>query len=133
MKTSSGPESPDLSARQRAQGCFTANLAVPGLGSLMGGRKAGYVQMALCLSGLAISTICGFRFISWSLAHWSEYHNPDADPLFALRDLWNHARWPLLGISLFAIAWGWALLTSWVLLAQAGKTAAGESMPHEKS
>ncbi len=121
MKTFSGQKSPDGASRQNAQGCFATNLAMPGLGSLLGGRKAGLLQLGLGLGGCAITVGCGLHFVYWSLAHWSEYHGVNADPdlLKPLRDLWRQARWPLLGIVMFACAWLWALLTSRSLLAEA--------------
>jgi hypothetical protein len=125
MKTFLARANSESSARETARGCFTTNLVIPGLGSLVGGRKIGYVQLVVCFSGLAISLIFGVRFILWSLAHWDEFHDPNADPIAALRDLWFQARWSLLGIVLFAIAWLWALLTSCLLLSEAKKKSAG--------
>jgi hypothetical protein len=127
MKTFSGRKNHDDAKRQDAQGCFTTNLVMPGLGSLVGGRRVGLPQMTLCLTGFAISLGFGVRFTFWSLAHWSEFYspNPDADPFAPLRDLWQQARWPLLGIALFAFAWFWALLTSRSLLAEAKTKNAG--------
>ena len=94
---------------------------MPGLGSLAGGRKVGLPQLALCLLGFAITIGFGVRFIFWALAHWSEFYGSTlpADPLAPLRDLWQQARWPLLGIVLFTFSWLWALLTSRSLLATA--------------
>lgn len=55
MKTSSGQESHDAPGLQKAQGCMATNLAVPGLGSLVGGRKVGLLQMVLYFSGFAMT------------------------------------------------------------------------------
>jgi hypothetical protein len=107
---------------------MATNLAVPGLGSLVGGKKIGLLQLALCLAGFVLTLGFGLRFVFWSLAHWSEYHgaNADVDPFKPLRDLWQQARWPLLGMALFGISWFWALLTSRSLLAETeNKKAAG--------
>ena len=127
MKTFSGQKNHD-NARQTAQGCFASNLVMPGLGSLAGGRKVGLPQLALCLLGFAITLGFGVRFIFWSLAHWSEFYGSTlpADPLAPLRDLWQQARWPLLGIFLFIVAWFWALLTSRSLLAKTKTDNAGD-------
>lgn len=126
MKTSSAAAS-NPTIREVAQGCFTANLMVPGMGSLVAGRKIGYAQLVICLTGLALSLIFGIRFIFWSLAHWSELHDPNAgDPIAALHALLRQACWPLLGILLFAVAWLWALLTSYFLLAAAKQTTPAE-------
>jgi hypothetical protein len=122
MKIFSGRKNPDATSLQNAQGCFASNLAMPGVGSLAGGRKVGILQLGLCLAGFVITLVFGIRFVYWSLAHWSEFYGPHADvadPFKPLRDLWRQARWPLLGIGLFALAWLWALVTSWSLLAEA--------------
>jgi hypothetical protein len=128
MKIFSARASPDTDAVQKAQGCLATNLALPGLGSLAGGRKIGVFQLILCFAGFAISLGCGVRFVFWTLAHWSEFYGPDGepDPLIRLHNLWQQARWPFLGVALFAVSWFWSLLTSWSLLAEAkGKTPAG--------
>jgi hypothetical protein len=127
MKIFSGKKNPDQTSLENARGCFASNLAMPGLGSLAGGRKIGFLQLGLSLASFGITLGFGFRFIYWALAHWAEFYQPtpDADPFQPLRDLWHQARWPLLGIALFAVAWGWTLLTSWALLAEAKKKNAG--------
>jgi len=124
MKTFSGPKNHDAAT---AQGCFATNLVMPGLGSLAGGRKVGIAQLALCGAGFTLTLATGVRFIFWALAHWSEFQNPDTntDPMQPLRDLWQHARWPVVGMLLFALAWFWALFTSRSLLAEAKLKNAG--------
>jgi hypothetical protein len=119
MKTYSAPESSESARRQAAQGCFSTNLVMPGLGSLVGGRKVGLFQLALCLCGFVMTLATGIRFIFWSLSHWAEYYNPkpDADPFAPLHDLWIHGRWPVLGTVLFGVAWLWAFSTSRAILA----------------
>lgn len=118
MKTFSGPENHDAS-RQKAQGYAATNAVMPGLGSLTAGKRVGVVQLVLGLGGFAMTLGFGTQFIFWSLAHWSEYQNagPDMDPFKPLRDLWQHARWPLLGMAMFAVSWLWSLVTSRSLLA----------------
>jgi hypothetical protein len=128
MKIFSGLNALDEAGRQKAQGCLATNLAVPGLGSLVGGRKVGVLQIALYLSGFVITICFGLRFVYWSLAHWSEYHGPnaDTDPLKTLHDLWQHARWPFLGVAMCGLAWFWAMATSRSLFAESkSKNAAG--------
>jgi hypothetical protein len=117
MKTFSGQKSPDAPALQKAQGYLATNLAVPGLGSLVAGRKVGLLQMVLYLSGFVITMVCGIRFVHWSLAHWTEYHNPNADPVEALAAMWQHVRWPFLGVAMCLLAWFWSWQTSRSLLA----------------
>lgn len=123
MKTFSAKRSPDLTPREAAQGCLTANLAVPGLGSIIAGRKVGFVQITMYLSGFALTSIFGVRFMFEVLSNWSafyaEFYGPDADALSAMGDLWHRTRWAFLGIALFAIALIWAFATSRALLAAA--------------
>lgn len=121
MKTSSGQNGPSDPVLQKAQGYLATNLVMPGMGSLAAGRKIGVLQLALCLGSFALTLGFGLRFIFWMLAHWAEYHgaNADIDPFKALRDLWQQARWPLLGMALFGVSWFWALSTSRSLLTEA--------------
>jgi len=117
MKIFSAPANPEASAQEIARGCFTANLAIPGMGSLVGRRKVGYAQLTLCFTGFGLTLVTGIRCIYWVLAHWDELHDPNlTDPLAALREVFSQMRWPLLGIVLFISAWFWALLTSYGLL-----------------
>lgn len=116
-------------SRQTAWGCLTTNLAAPGFGSLVAGRIAGYPQAALALGGLAITTLLGVRFIVWSLANWSRLHDPQAESLDALGEMWRAARWPLLGIAIFAVGWLWALCTSLQILSSAGKMEQKDAPP----
>lgn len=120
MKIFSAPANRESSAREIARGCFTTNLVIPGLGSLTGGRKVGYLQLVLCYAGQGVTLVFGLRLIFWALAHWSEIYRPNAqDPLAGLREIWPHFRLPLLGMVLFAGAWLWALQTSYAMLAEA--------------
>jgi hypothetical protein len=123
MKIFSAKKNPDLSPREAAQGCLTANLAVPGLGSFLVGRKVGLVQMAIYFAGFALTLTFGLRMIYWVLSHWSafyaEFNSPGADVLSAMSDLWHRSRWALLGIGLFLISWIWALATSRTVMAEA--------------
>jgi hypothetical protein len=120
MKIFSAHAKSESSSREIARGCFTTNLVIPGLGSLTGGRKIGYLQLVLCYAGQGVTLVFGIRLILWFLAHWSEIYRPNAeDPLASLREIWPHFRLPLLGIVLFAVAWFWALLTSCQLLKEA--------------
>jgi hypothetical protein len=118
MKTSLALRPRRPLSRQTAWGCLTANLALPGFGSLAAGRISGYPQAALALGGTALTMGFGVRSILWFAANWTRLHDPDADPLANLVDLWvaGCLRWALLGIALFALGWLWALATSLSLL-----------------
>jgi hypothetical protein len=123
MKISSGQKNLSPSARELAQGCLTANLAVPGLGSVISGRKVGFVQMVIYFSGFALTFFYGGSFVFRALTNWSAFHaefySPDTDIVAALADLWHRTRWAFLGILLCAVGWLWALSTSRTMLAEA--------------
>jgi hypothetical protein len=109
--------------RQTAWGCLTANLlGVPGLGSLAAGRRVGYGQMILSLTGLALTSAFGVRFIVWYAAHSAEVNQVGDDGMAHFGELWVHLRWAFLGIGVFVIAWLWALASSLSILAQAKST-----------
>lgn len=115
-------------SRQTAWGCLTTNLAAPGFGSLMAGRISGYFQVALALGGLALTVIFGIRFLTWYLANGARLRAPQADPVAALLEIWDAAKWPLLGIALFALGWLWGLATGWWLV-QSAKQAEARKLP----
>jgi hypothetical protein len=106
--------------RSEALGCFSANLAMPGAGSLAAGRAVGYAQLALALVGMLISVGTGIGMVRWALANWSRLMSTaDTDGFENMLEMWQHVRWPLVGITLFAISIGWAALTGWRLVSQA--------------
>ena len=116
-------------SRQTAWGCLTTNLAMPGFGSLVGGRRVGYPQAALCLAGMVLTMVLGMRFILWTLANWSRLHGPQADPFGAMTETFGAARGALLGILVFGISWLWALITSFSIVQDARKTEASTVPP----
>ena len=120
-----GPRQP--LSRQTAWGCLTSNLALPGSGSLLAGRRSGYGQLALAMAGLLMITILGLRFILWALANWSRLHAPEADPVESLLEIWLHLRLAFVGFGIALIAWIWALLTSLSILDSARKAENGEA------
>jgi hypothetical protein len=108
-------------SRQTAWGCFTTNLAVPGFGSLMAGRISGYFQAALAFGGLALTLIFGARFFTWYVTNWSRLQSQDGDPFGALGEMWEAAKWPLLGMLVFGAGWLWGLATGWSIVHAAKK------------
>ena len=122
-----GPRQP--LSRQTAWGCLTSNLALPGSGSLLAGRRSGYSQLVLAMAGLLVITIFGLRFILWALGNWSRLHAPDADPVESLLEIWVHLKWALLGFGIALIAWLWALMTGLSILNSASKTDHSSSPP----
>ena len=112
------PKSGDPS-RQTAWGCFTANMAVPGFGSLAGGRWSGYPQAAICFLGMGLTFVFGAKFIVWFLNNWTHLHDPMADASSTMGEIWHEVKWALLGFALFGFSWLWALVTSLMILASA--------------
>lgn len=107
--------------RAEAWGCFSANLAMPGAGSLAAGRKVGYAQLLLALAGMGLTLGMGIGALRWGLANWARLNSPSADSFEVLEEMWQHMRWPLLGILIFAVAIAWAALTGWRLVCAAPK------------
>lgn len=103
-------------SKQTAWGCLTANMALPGSGSLMAGRISGYAQVLLAIGGMAVTIIFGLRALLWMLSNWSRLHDPAGDPFEAFSEMWAVLRWAFLGIGIFALGWLWALGTSWGII-----------------
>lgn len=101
MKTSSaGP--PILLDRSKAKACMAANTFVlPGLGSILAGRKVGYPQAVLGVVGFSLSSLWLIGFVLNFLR--------TGDPYEALFD-----QLPLAvgSVAMFAIAWTWAQFTN---------------------
>jgi len=117
MKLSLTLGTPRPLSRAEAWGCVTANLAVPGSGSLAAGRPAGYFQMALTLIGFIITVVCAAGFFRWYFAHASQIsQTQQEDPVGAFLSLWRAARWPLLGMAVFFFALAWAGITSFQIV-----------------
>ena len=115
--------------RQTAWGCLVANLlGVPGLGSLAAGRRSGYGQMILSLTGLALTSAFGIHFIIWYVSHSAELNRLDDEGMPRYGEFWAHLRWALLGIAVFLTGWLWALASSLSILAQA-KSAGAKTGP----
>jgi hypothetical protein len=79
---------------------LSANLVVlPGLGSLLLGRRSGWLQAPLALSGLALT-------ITWLVLVLMDWRRTGALPETVPR-----TGLLLGGLALFAAAWLWALVT----------------------
>ena len=98
-----------------AVGCMTANLALPGAGSLAAGRAVGYVQLILCTVGFIISGVSCATAIRWFLLSGSQAAG--GDPGSFLIDLWGHLLWPMVGVGIFLVALIWAVLTGRQIIA----------------
>ena len=121
MKTSSANAKPELPSPQTARGIVATNLALPGFGSLMARRAAGWPQAALTVVGFALTSIFGVRFIIWFFQNTDMLYGPESDPVESLIALWRAVRWALLGIGLFAVSWLWSLATNAEILRSAGR------------
>ncbi|NQU09676.1 hypothetical protein HQ590_02710 [bacterium] len=88
---------------------------LPGLGSLLGGRKVGWFQAPLALAGFALTAFWFTTFV----AAWVRTR---AVPL----DGGPHFRLGLLGVGLFFAAWLWGLATG----VQLQRRARDPSPPH---
>jgi hypothetical protein len=105
--------------RATAWGCLTSNLAIPGSGTIVAGRRTGYIQGALALAGMGLTTVYGVRFMAWYFANYARFQQDGTDPFRVMGELWLAMRWALLGMALFAVGWLWALGSSWAALREA--------------
>jgi hypothetical protein len=100
-------------SRQTAWGCLTTNIAMPGFGSLMAGRKSGYPQVLLGMGGMVLTVIFGVRALLWMLANWSRMHDPAVDQFEVMSQMWQVLRWAFLDMAIFGLGWLWALVSSY--------------------
>lgn len=101
--------------RAEAWGCFTANLALPGSGSLVAGRAVGYFQILLAVIGLGISLVRTIQVAIWYFQNYSRL-NDAVDPFASLVELGHALLKPAVGFAIFAVAILWALFTSWSII-----------------
>jgi len=113
MKLNLQLRAPRPLSRSEAWGCVTANLAVPGSGSLAAGRAVGYFQMALTLIGFIMTLVCAAGFFHWYFANANYIAQlQQDDPGAALQLFWHAMRGSLCGVALFVFALVWAGITS---------------------
>jgi hypothetical protein len=86
---------------RRALSCLAANLLVlPGLGTLVAGRRSGLAQTALALIGFALTLL----WLTYFVMTWiRERAFPFAGG--------PHLLWGFLGVVVFGAAWLWSLVT----------------------
>ena len=98
-------------ARQTARSWLLTNLLVlPGMGSVMGGRRIGYLQAALAISGMILSLMFAVSMLrEW----WVLRELPELDQRGLVMGLG--------GITLFGLGWLWGLATGLNLLREAEK------------
>jgi hypothetical protein len=103
--------------RAEAWGCVTANLAVPGSGSLAAGRVVGYFQMALTIIGFVMTLVCAAGFFHWYFANAKQIAQmQETDPAGTLLSFWLAARGAMAGFALVAFALAWAAITSFQIV-----------------
>ena len=104
MKTSSAAQERSRVDRPKAWSCLVSNLLVlPGIGSVMAGRRSGYAQIILGLVGFGLTMVAAVRFV---LAWGQEFELPNDPGLY---------RMAIIGIAMFLAAWFWSLFTSLTL------------------
>jgi H+/gluconate symporter-like permease len=102
--------------RSEAWACVTANLALPGSGSLAAGKSIGYYQLALAAIGFIISIVTGIHLLEWMLQNWTRINEATGDPFDNLITMWREIRWPLAGLGIFIASLLWAGMTSMQIL-----------------
>ena len=120
MSLALGPRRPLDAAT--AWGCLTANLAVPGSGSLVAGRVSGYFQMLLAVAGVALTTVYGLRFIQWYVNNWALLQQTQPDTAANFQELWNRLRPAAVGFLVFMSGLFWAMASSLRILSEARKS-----------
>jgi hypothetical protein len=104
------------SNRKEAWACVTANLALPGSGSLAAGKSVGYYQLALASVGFIIVTVTGIHLLTWLMRNGGAPTPISSDPVDNLIVLWSQLRGPLAGLAVAAAALFWAGITSLQIL-----------------
>jgi len=89
--------------RAEAWACLTANLALPGSGSL-------------AAVGFILSVATGIHLLEWILGNGNALNQTSGDPVENLSILWHEIRWPLAGLAIFAASLLWAAITSLQIL-----------------
>lgn len=108
--------------RTEAWACLTANLALPGSGSLAAGKPIGYYQLALAAVGFILSLATCIHLLAWMLGNGNALNQTSDDPVENWSILWHEIRWPLAGLGIFAISLLWATITSLQILSAHPKT-----------
>lgn len=129
MKTSSANAAPEPPSLQTARGFAATNLALPGFGSLMARRSAGWPQAAFTIVGFGLTTFFGIRFGIWFFKHLDTLYGSEADPIEAMLAVWREMRWALLGMGLFGFSWLWSLATNASILRTAWMAGDAEKPP----
>jgi hypothetical protein len=111
-----------------AWGCLTTNLAFPGFGSLLAGRRVGYFQIPFTIIGQIMSLVGTVPAFAWSIANFSRFQEEE-DPIEPFRQMWIHWHWPIIGLAIFFFGLLWAWFTSRSILAEARAKEAMRPLP----
>jgi hypothetical protein len=103
--------------RAEAWACLTANLALPGSGSLAAGKPVGYYQLAMAAAGFILSLATGVHLLEWMMGNWTRVTQSTGDPFETLTTIWHQIRWPLAGLGIFGASLLWAAITGLQILA----------------
>jgi len=110
--------------KKTAYGLLAANLILPGIGSILGGRKSGYFQVLLSLISLGATFYYGLKLGKWFLLHSEQV--PDwiyGFPPEIQNQLWKLIVPIIYALILFIISLVWSVLTSISIIRQAKQNA----------
>jgi hypothetical protein len=110
---------PKIVTRQRAWACAAMNqLAFPGLGTIMAGRRIGYVQAVIMVVGFCLFVGFMLQYFAW-FARFVMAQGGDESSQNGYRS----CLWMLFaGLGLTGLAWCWALLSSISIVRKAQPT-----------
>ena len=105
---------PQPLTRTKATICVALNLLVlPGLGTIITGRRGGWPQAVLAVVGFGLN-------LAWAMWFFAVLLRSDQLP----ENLTAHIWVALSGVAIFLIAWLWALVSSLQILREARTTKA---------
>ena len=106
--------------RARPWVCVLLNqLAFPGLGTILAGRRIGYVQATIMVAGFILFT----GFMIWFIVCAVQNLLSDTMDETALTRLYRPYLWAAkYGLALCIVAWFWSLISSIGILRQSRKT-----------
>lgn len=113
--------------RQRALVYAGINqLVFPGIGTILAGLKAGYLQAILMLVGFTLVMIFSVHYLT-AVAQF--VHHPDwTEAQFQIR--WRpYVGRGLWGLAISAVAWMWSLYSSWRFVRQTKNNPAPPPLP----
>ena len=105
-------------------------LAFPGLGTILAGRKIGWIQAVTMVTGFLLTIgfmawylTCAFRYLQGTLSTEEQFHHQYEPYAWVLKS----------GIALCLVAWFWSLVSSLSLLSEASANAVAHPPPFPSS